>query len=128
MKDLVVSARIPEKKDANGNVITPQLGPVAVTVQSGETAEEMIQMFGSNAVASNAEANWIVTLQSGIRSGLKKGETAEQIQTRLSGAKMGVAVEKVRVDPVQAYLAMFAQSTPEKQAEMLRELQERAQQ
>jgi hypothetical protein len=127
MKDLVISARIPEKKNSDGIVVTPQLGPVSVTVQSGETAEEMIQMFGSEAVITNAVANWAVTLQAGIRAGLKKGETAEQIQARLAGAKMGVAAEKVRVDPVQAYLAMFAQATPEKQSEMLRELQERAQ-
>lgn len=125
MKALIVEAKVPEKKEGD-KVIAKQIGPVSITVQTGETAEEMIKMFGDKAVKSNADANWVVTLQSNIRSRLKKGETAEQIQAALGNAKMGVAVAGSKVDPIQAYLAMFASATPEKQKEMLKELQTKA--
>jgi len=125
MKALVVEAKVPEKKEGD-KVIAKQIGPVSITVQTGETATEMIKMFGEDAVKSNANANWVVTLQSNIRSRLKKGETAEQIQAALGNAKMGVAVAGSKVDPIQAYLAMFASATPEKQKEMLKELQTKA--
>jgi len=125
MKGLVVEAKVPEKKEGD-KVIAKQIGPVSITVQTGETATEMIKLFGEDAVKSNANANWVVTLQSNIRARLKKGETAEQIQAALGNAKMGVAVAGSKVDPVQAYLAMFASATPEKQKEMLKELQTKA--
>lgn len=125
MKALVVEAKVPEKKEGD-KVIAKQIGPVSITVQTGETATEMIKMFGEDAVKSNANANWVVTLQSNIRARLKKGETVEQIQAALGQAKMGVAVAGTKVDPVQAYLAMFASATPEKQKEMLKELQTKA--
>ncbi len=97
-----------------------------ITVQVPNTAAEAIQVFGDEAVLTNAVANWKITLQSNIRNGLKRGETAEQIQARLGGAKMGVAQAGAKVDPVQAYLAAFAAATPEKQKQMLAELQARA--
>jgi len=125
MQKMIVEAKVPEKKE-NGKVVRKQIGPVQITVQTGATAEESIKMFGDKAVKSNADANWTVTLQSNIRSRLLKGETAEQIQAALGTAKMGVAVKGAKVDPVQAYMALFATATPEKQAEMLKELQKKA--
>jgi len=126
MKSMIVEAKVPEKKDAEGKIVQVAVGPYQITVQTGDTAEEMIQMFGEKAVKSNADANWVVTLQGNMRAGMKKGETAEQLQTRLGGAKMGVAAKGTAVDPVQAYLAMFANATPEKQKEMLAELKNKA--
>lgn len=105
----------------------PKSGKSAdLTVQTGETAAEKIQMFGDEAVSSNADSNWAVTLQGAIRSGIRRGETQEQIQSRLGSAKMGVKVTGAKVDPVQAYLAQFASATPEAQKKMLAELQARA--
>lgn len=97
-----------------------------IEVSTGETAAEMVQLFGDEAVASNANANWTVTLQSAIRSGLRRGEDQATIQARLGAAKMGVKVVGAKVDPVQAYLARFASATPEEQKKMLAELQARA--
>ena len=125
MEKLVVVAKVPEKKK-DGRVIQKQLGPVSITVQTGSTAAELIQMFGDKAVKSNSDANWVVTLQSNIRSRLIKGENAVQIQEALGSAKMGTAVKGAKVDPVQAYLALFASASPEKQKEMLKELQTKA--
>lgn len=117
-----VTAQVPENK-AKG---TPQLGPVSVVIETGETATEMIKMFGDDPVKTNAQANWDVTIQGGIRGGLRRGETQEQIQTRLGSAKMGVAVKGVKVDPKQAYLAAFASMTPQEQAAEIKKLTERA--
>lgn len=123
MERLSVAAKVP----ANEKKGNKELGPCTVTVNTGKDAKEMIQMFGDEAVKSNAEANWIVTLQSGIRAGLKKGETPEQIQARLKDAKMGVATKGVKVDPVQAYIAQFQSATPQEQKKMLADLNKRAQ-
>ena len=122
---LVVEAKVPEKKE-EGKTVRKQLGPVQITVITGKNAAESIAIFGDSAVKSNSDANWIVTLQSNIRSRLLKGENAEQIQASLGQAKMGVAVKGTKVDPVQAYLALFSTASPEKQKEMLRELQKKA--
>ena len=125
MEKLIVEAKVPEKKEGD-KIVRKQIGPIQISVETGATAAEMIQLFGDKAVKSNADANWTVTLQSNIRARLLKGETAEQIQAALGGAKMGVAMKGAKIDPVQAYLAMFANATPEKQKEMLKELQTKA--
>lgn len=120
MEKLQVTATVPAKDDK------PQIGPFTITVDTGSDANELIAMFGPEAVKTNAENNWVVTLQANMRAGMKRGETQEALQARLGSAKMGVAQKGVKVDPVQVYLAQFAAATPEKQAEMLAELQARA--
>ncbi len=114
-----VTAKVPAKDDK------PELS-ATVKINVPETLEEAGKMFSPDAVLSNALANWIITLQSNIRAALKRGEDAATIQGRLAGAKMGVAQAGVKIDPVQAYLAKFASSTPAEQAKMLQELQARA--
>ena len=126
MEKLIVEANVPEKKDKDGKVIQKAIGPFQVSVDTGTTAAEQIQLFGDKAVKSNADANWVVTLQSNMRSNMKKGQTNAQIQAALAGAKMGVAVKGAKIDPIQAYMAMFATATPEKQKEMLKELSAKA--
>jgi len=122
MTDFNVTAQVP----ANEKKGTKQLGPCTVTVQTGKDAKEMVQLFGDEAVKSNAEANWAVTLQRNIRSGLKRGETPQEIQARLKDAKMGIAQKGVKIDPVKAYINKFASATPEDQKKMLAQLQKRA--
>jgi uncharacterized lipoprotein YmbA len=117
-----ITAMVPKSEGKN----TAQLGPVTIEVETGATAAEMVQMFGDEAVKSNAEANWAITLQSNIRAALKRGETGEQSQARLEGAKLGVAQKGAKIDPIQAYLAMFASATPDKQAAMLADLKKKA--
>lgn len=126
MEKLTVEATVPEKKNDKGEVIQPKVGPFQISVNTGATAAEMIQMFGDKAVKNNADANWVVTLQSTMRSWMKKGKTQEQIQAELGGAKLGVTTKGSAISPEQAYIAMFAAATPEKQAEMLKELKAKA--
>ena len=123
---LSITAQVPAKEAKGDKPATPQLGPVTISVTTGKTAKELIELFGDEAVLTNATANWTVTLQGNVRSGLKKGETQETLQARLGGAKMGVASKGVKVDPVDAYRALFQGATPQEQQKMLQDLQKRA--
>ena len=119
---LVVTAKVPANKENE----TPELGPTSITVNTGETAKEMIEMFGDEAVKTQAQGAWVVTLQGNIRSGLRKGETQEQMQARLGTAKMGISSKGATVDPTQAYQAQFLAATAEAQVKMIKDLQKRA--
>jgi len=116
MKDFTVSAKVPAKDDQPEK--TGQ-----VTVKVPETIEEAAQMFGGEAVLSNAIANWKVTLQAALRNALKRNESQEAIQGRLGSAKMGVAVTKGSVDPKAAFLAQFQAAGPKERKALLAELQ-----
>jgi len=114
---ILITAKVPANEEKG---TTEQTG--SATVQMADDVEEAVQMFGADALLSNAWANWKVTLQGNIRKGLKAGESLENIATRLSSAKMGVAQTGVRIDPVAAYVAAFKSADPAKRKEMLDEL------
>ena len=97
-----------------------------VLVNYGATVEESVEMFGGDSVNSNALANWIVTLQAGIRRLHSAGKTDDEIQKALESAKMGVAVSGGRVDPIQASLARFKTMNEEERAEFLNKLRDAA--
>ncbi len=113
-----VASKVPENKE-KGQVA---LGPVTVLVNYAETLEEAKQMYGEEAILSNAFANWKVTIQANIRGGLKRGETAEAMQTRLADSKMGVAATGSQVDIEAAFKAKFLSANPEEQKKMIAEL------
>ena len=122
MKDYQVSATVPKNEEKG---IKQDMNAV-ITVKFPENFEEAKKMNLEEAIMTNAFANWRVTLQSNIRSSLKRGDNESAIQTRLGSAVIGVAQQGVKVDPVQAYLAKFQSATPEEQAKMLNELKKRA--
>lgn len=115
MKKETISAQLPKQNLS-----------AAVAIDFPENLKELVAIAGEEAVLTNALANWRVTLQANIRGGLVRGETQEAIQARLAGAKMGVAVRGAKVDPIQAFMAQFASSTPEKQKELMAEITKRA--
>ena len=119
MKDLQVTAKVPANKEKG----TPEQS-ATIVVKASESAAEAIKMYGDETVNSNALSNWVVTLQGNIRSGLRRGEKPDQIAARLAAAKMGVVATGAKVDPKQAILAEYAAATPERKAEIKRELQE----
>lgn len=125
-KKIAVSALVPEKKDGQGKVVSPQLGPVTVEVNFGENAVESIKMFGDEAMNTNAFANWRVTLQANIRGALKRGEPVAEIQRRLADAKMGVAVTGGKVDAEAAFKAKFLAATPDERKKMIQQLRDLA--
>jgi len=121
-KAMVVTAKVP----ANAKNNTPELGPFSINVQTGETAKEKIEMFGDEAVSTNCDGSWVVTLQGNMRAGMKKGETQDQLQARLGTAKLGISSKGATVDPTVAYQAQFLSATAEEQVKMIKELQKRA--
>ena len=121
MKDVSITAKVPANPEKG-----IKESSATVSVKYAESLEEAKEMYGEEAVLSNAFNNWRVTLQSNIRSALRKGESPESIAARLASAKMGVAQTGAKIDPVQAYLAMFQAADPKKQAEMLAELKKKA--
>lgn len=119
MKDLQITAKVSAKDDK------PEMTG-SVVVKAPENIEEAVQMYGGEAVLSNAISNWIVTLQGNIRGGLKRGETPETMQARLASAKMGVAATKAAMDPKAAWLAAYQTADPKTKKKMLSELREAA--
>ena len=121
-----VTAKVPQKKDSEGKVTQEEL-VLTVSVPWGETPDETVEMFGSEAVDSNAWGNARVTIQSGIRSALKRGEAPTEIQERYKTWKLGVAMQGGKIDAEAAFKAKFAAATPaekKKMIAMLRELAE----
>jgi len=116
MKDFTVTARVPAKDGKPEKTGT-------VTVKVPENLKEAEKVYGADAILSNAIANWRVTLQSAIRSALKRGESQQAIQARLGDAKMGVAITKSSTrDPKAAWLAAYQAATPEERKRMKEEL------
>lgn len=117
MKEMSISTKAPKvNKEATVTIMVP------------ETGEEALQMFGGEAVKSNAVRNWIVTIQAGVRRGLEKGKSETELQTVFKSAKMG-AVTMVGggiVDPLQAALAKSATMTPEELQAFIKQLQTQA--
>lgn len=125
MKPIAIAAKVPKDEKAGKPELTATINVNYVDVDGDpkKAMAEAIQMYGEKAILTNAFANWRVTLQANIRSGLEKGETQAQIQARLADAKMGVAAQGAKVDPKQAFLAQFQSATPEQQKALLAELQ-----
>jgi len=109
-----VSARVPANEKNGTEEMT-----AAIVVNYTDDLSEAEEMFGGEAILTNAFRNWAVTLQSGIRGALKAGMSPEQIQDKFADAKMGVAMIGAKVDAETAFIAKFKTATPEKQAEML---------
>lgn len=126
MGKINVVATVPEKKDEKGVIIQKAIGPYTIGVECPDSVADMVKMFGEEAVKANAIANWTITLQGNMRVGMKKGETQAQVQTRLGNAKMGVVQKGVKIDPEQAFISMFENADPTKQAEMLAQLKSKA--
>ncbi len=95
-------------------------------VEVPETVEEAVEVFGGDAINSNATANWVVTLQAAMRRMHTAGKTDEEIVEAMASAKMGVATSGGRIDPIQASLAKFKTMNTEEQADYLEKLREAA--
>ena len=121
MKQIEVVAKVPADKEKG----TPEI-VAAATVNYAETVDEAVQMFGEEALLTNALRNWTVTLQGNIRSGLRRGEAPEAIAQRLASAKMGVAQTGGKIDAEAAFKAKFLAASPEDRKKMIAELKDLA--
>ena len=66
----------------------------AGTIEVPDTAAEMINSYGDQAVKDNAWANFKITIQSAIRRMLEAGKSDDEIQTTVSAMKMGVSLPR----------------------------------
>ena len=109
-----VTAKVPQKKDAEGNITQAELGPVTVLVPFPTNYEEAVGYCTEEAMISNAFANFKVTpVQSMIRAGLKAGKSETQIQEEAEKLVMGIARQGGgKVDVKAAYIAKFRAGTP----------------
>ncbi len=80
-----VSARVPANEKKGTEEMT-----AAIVVNYTDSLEEASEMFGEEAILTNAFRNWAVTIQSGIRTALKAGHNAEQIQDKFGSAVMSI--------------------------------------
>lgn len=118
MRDVEVTARVP----ADDEKKTPEL-QATVTVKFPDTFEEAKGFCGEEPILSNAQSNYVITIQSNIRNGLKRGESPEAIAARLKDSKPGVTNRGATVDVQQAFIAKFTAATPEERRKMLATLQ-----
>ena len=115
-----------ELKEVVGKIIDKETKEITrqcvAYVNFGGTAEESVEMFGGDAVNSNAWANYKITARAAVVRMMLMEKTDEEIQETMKDAKMGVAVSGGRVDPIQASLAKFKTMNREEQAEYLEKL------
>ncbi len=112
---------MPDLKEVSAK--SPKLDrETVIMVNYGKDVDESVEMFGADAVNSNALANWTVTLQAGIRRAHAAGKTDDEIQDLLGNAKMGIAISGGRIDSIQASLAKFKTMNENERAEYLERL------
>ena len=114
MKDLNVTAKAPKVNKEN----PPE---ASVTVPWGETAEETIQLYGSEPVNSNALANAVVGIQSGIRRDLEAGKDQAFIADHFKSWKLGVAIART-VDVTKAIMDQWPTWSEERKSQFLADL------
>ena len=94
--------------------------PVTVSVPWYETMEEAnADGVSEEAILSNAFANFRVTLQSSLRARIKQGKSQDKIQEEFSTAKIGVAMQKAKVDPMDVVLNKIKNGTEEERKALL---------
>jgi hypothetical protein len=129
MKSIAVKARVPADPKIPGSVEKSAVINVNYVDYDGDAVaalKEAVELFGIKPLLTNAFANWRVTLQSGIRSALEKGESQESIQVRFANAKMGAATVGATVDAEAAFTAKFMAATPQDREKMIAALKAKA--
>lgn len=96
-----------------------------IYVDFGETAEESIQLFGSEVVNSNFVGSARITAQAAIRRMLEAGKTPEEITVKMKEWKPGVALERV-TDPIAAATAKYMTMDVEEQQAFIKKLKQAA--
>ncbi len=92
-----------------------------VTYDFGANLDEMTKKFGAEVVLSNARANMVITAQGAMRRYIETGKSQTDIAGIMASWKPGVALAR-QVDPVAALTSQWSTFTPERQAEILRQL------
>jgi hypothetical protein len=98
----------------------------AILYDFGQTLEGAVEKFGADVVYSNFVRASKVTAQAAMRRLLEGGKSDEEVQSTMDSWKPGVALERT-VDPVAALMAKFGKMDASAQAQLLADLQAKAQ-
>ena len=103
--------------------VTANKGSKSLTVSYdfGNNLQDAVARFGEDVVFSNMQQSMKISLQALIRRGFDKGVTDEEITAQAAAWKPGVAAQR-QSDPVAAVLSKWATLSPEKKAELLKQL------
>lgn len=88
----------------------------------GENLDNAVDKFGTDVVFSNFVSAAKVKLQAIMRSKKLAGATDADLQAFLDTYKVGMVLERVQVNPMEAFKQSFQNASPERQKELLREL------
>jgi len=116
--DLVEIAATYKKGDADVEA--------AILYDFGQNLEGAVEKFGADVVYSNFVRASKVTAQAAMRRLLEGGKSQEEVQTTMDSWKPGVTLERT-VDPVAVLLAKFGKMDASAQAQLLADLQAKAQ-
>lgn len=96
----------------------------SIAFDFGENLSVAVKKFGEEIVFTNFKAAAKITAQSAMRRYLETNSSAEEIATKMSSWKPGVALERV-VDPVAALVGRWDSYSGQEQAEILKKLKEK---
>lgn len=95
---------------------------VEVDYHFGDNLEEMIELFGSTCVYDAALDQLVIRLQSVVRSGIKRGDSDEEIANRVAEWKPGARAPKKYKSPREKLMELIKKVPQDQQAELINEL------
>lgn len=113
---IVVKATVPKKDNAEVEVILESIG---------DDLDQAIELVGKEVVFTNYRKSAIITAQAAIRRFKEKGSTDEEIQSKMSAWKPGVALERV-VDPMAVVMNKAAAMSAEELEAFITAIREKA--
>lgn len=112
----------PDKRGCIGIIARKDGKEARVFYDYGDDVVEMIDLFGSEVVFSNARGKMVIGLQAAMRARLKSGQSIEDLMTKY---KPGVALEKIPADMNKATEDYFAGLSDDEQDAMIARLMSR---
>lgn len=96
---------------------------ITVSYDFGDNLQHAVELFGEEVVFTNAIQSMKITLQALMRRGIDKELPDETIAAQAAAWKPGVTAQRTS-DPAATVLAKWQQMTPEKKAELLKQLKQ----
>jgi len=113
MKDLNITAKAGKDKDAKS---------ATIIVKAPETLAEAQEMYGDEAILTNAMANFVITEQNRVRADIKAGLDQPAIQEKHANDKMGISQPKGTADPTAAFLSKWQSMSEDEKAQVMRKM------
>jgi predicted RNA-binding protein len=108
---------------------TKKIGDVekvaAVAYDFGDNLDQAVEKFGADVVFTNFKRTAVITAQAAIRRMLEDNKSDEEITSKMSQWKPGVALERV-IDPVASLVGKWDSYTQEEQNEILKKLRSKS--